>query len=67
MKLWWVHNEAMIATLYAFYITKDQHWWQLFEKVCHVATYGIPLSYASIHVYLRIGFMPCFTLTLLAN
>ncbi len=33
MKLWWVHNETMIATLMAYEATKDTTWWNLFEKV----------------------------------
>ena len=32
MKLWWVHNEVMIATLMAYGITKDEKYWQWFEK-----------------------------------
>ncbi len=32
MKLWWVHAEAMIATLMAFCVTKDEKWWHRFLK-----------------------------------
>ena len=33
MKLWWVHNEVLIATLMAYGITKDEKYWDWFEKV----------------------------------
>eukprot|EP00051_Salpingoeca_urceolata_P001249 m.39564 g.39564 ORF g.39564 m.39564 type:complete len:1241 (+) comp11285_c0_seq1:36-3758(+) len=33
MKLWWPHNEAMVATLLAYKVTKDEAWWEKFEKV----------------------------------
>lgn len=33
MKLWWVHNEAMVGTLLAYHITKDKRWWDKFEMV----------------------------------
>lgn len=33
MKLWWPHNEAMIATLMAYEATGDETWWQRFEMV----------------------------------
>lgn len=33
MKLWWVHNEALIATLMAFAITRDEKYWKWFEKI----------------------------------
>lgn len=32
MKLWWVHNEVLIATLMAYGITKDEKYWQWFKK-----------------------------------
>ena len=34
MKFWWPHNEAMIATLMAFQVSKDQRWHQRFNDVC---------------------------------
>lgn len=33
MKLWWVHNEAMLACLYAYRMTKDAYFWTWFEKI----------------------------------
>jgi N-acylglucosamine 2-epimerase len=33
MKLWWVHNEAMVASLYGFRITKDLELWDWFVKL----------------------------------
>lgn len=35
MKLWWVHNEALIACLMAFGITGDEKYWVWFEKIHH--------------------------------
>ncbi len=32
MKLWWVHNEVLIATLMAYGLTKDEKYWRWFEK-----------------------------------
>lgn len=34
MKLWWVHNEAMVGMLLAYEETKDGIWWKQFSKVC---------------------------------
>ena len=33
MKLWWVHNEAIIATLYAYRLTEDKRFFDWFEKL----------------------------------
>ncbi|MPN36696.1 Cellobiose 2-epimerase [bioreactor metagenome] len=33
MKLWWVHNEATIATLYAYKVTRDPRFLDWFRKV----------------------------------
>lgn len=33
MKLWWVHNEALIACLMAYGLTKDETYWAWFEKI----------------------------------
>jgi N-acylglucosamine 2-epimerase len=33
MKLWWVHNEALIACLYAFRLSKDSEFLEWFKKV----------------------------------
>lgn len=33
MKLWWVHNEILIATLMAYGMTGDEKYWNWFEKV----------------------------------
>lgn len=33
MKLWWVHNEALISTLTAFKLTGEERYWNWFEKV----------------------------------
>ncbi len=32
MKLWWVHNEVLIASLMAYGITKEDKYWEMFEK-----------------------------------
>ena len=39
MKLWWVHNEALIATLLAYKLTGDKKYWDWFEKI-HVWAFG---------------------------
>ncbi|MBQ9964180.1 MAG: AGE family epimerase/isomerase [Clostridia bacterium] len=31
MKLWWVHNEALIASLMAYALTGDEKYWERFE------------------------------------
>ena len=33
MKLWWVHNEATLAALYAYSITKDEKFAEWFDKI----------------------------------
>jgi len=33
MKLWWVHNEAAIATIYAYYLTKEEKFFKWFKKI----------------------------------
>jgi len=33
MKLWWVHNEALIAVLYAYRLTGDKEFLEWFEKL----------------------------------
>ncbi len=32
MKLWWVHNEVLIASLLAYGLTKNKKYWDWFEK-----------------------------------
>ena len=32
MKLWWVHNEALISTLTAYKLTGEDRYWRWFEK-----------------------------------
>jgi len=33
LKLWWVHNEALYATLLAYYLTGEDQWLEWFKKV----------------------------------
>ncbi len=33
MKLWWVHNEAILACLNAYRLTKDEYFWNWFVKL----------------------------------
>lgn len=33
LKLWWVHNEALYATLLAYYLTGEDDWLQWFKKI----------------------------------
>ncbi|MDD4422517.1 MAG: AGE family epimerase/isomerase [Eubacteriales bacterium] len=39
MKLWWVHNEVLIATLLAYGLTKNKKYWDWFEKT-HLYSFG---------------------------
>jgi len=39
MKLWWVHNEATLACLYAYRNTKDKEFWEWFVKI-HDYSFG---------------------------
>ena len=39
MKLWWVHNEALISTLTAYKLTGEDRYWRWFEKV-HAYAFG---------------------------
>ncbi|PKM62553.1 MAG: N-acylglucosamine 2-epimerase [Firmicutes bacterium HGW-Firmicutes-21] len=39
MKLWWVHNEVLIATLLAYGLTGDAKYWNWFEKT-HLYAFG---------------------------
>lgn len=33
MKLWWVHNEVLIASLMAYALTNDEKYWERFKLV----------------------------------
>ncbi len=37
MKLWWVHNEVLIASLAAYSLTGDEKYWERFETVHNYA------------------------------
>lgn len=37
MKLWWPHNEAVIASLYFYYVTKDVKYKKIFKKITKYA------------------------------
>ena len=39
MKLWWVHNEALIATLVAYKLTKDEKYTEWYDKI-HDYSFG---------------------------
>lgn len=39
MKLWWVHDEALIASLLAYNITGDEKYFKMFERV-HAYSFG---------------------------
>jgi hypothetical protein len=57
MKLWWVHNEAMVAMLMAFVETKDTVYWQRFIEArgrCISSLMQKPNSYL-IHTGSRVG------------
>eukprot|EP00054_Salpingoeca_dolichothecata_P017003 m.100914 g.100914 ORF g.100914 m.100914 type:complete len:306 (+) comp22259_c0_seq2:139-1056(+) len=42
MKLWWVHNETMVAMLLAYKMTKEQKWWDRYEKVSNYTMTHFP-------------------------
>lgn len=33
MKIWWVHNEALIAVLYAYRLSKEKKFWEWFKRI----------------------------------
>ncbi|NVM28514.1 MAG: AGE family epimerase/isomerase [Candidatus Helarchaeota archaeon] len=33
MKLWWVHNETLIAVLYAYRLSKEKKFWEWFKRI----------------------------------
>ena len=41
-KLWWVHNEAMVALLMAYQVTGDAAWWRDFEMVAEYSMTRFP-------------------------
>ena len=49
MKLWWVHCEALIATLMAYHATSKMQYWDLFKKIMH---------YSSTHVTILESYSP---------
>jgi N-acylglucosamine 2-epimerase len=54
MKLWWVHNEAMIATLYAYAITKQDKYAGWFEKITDYSfTHFSDMEYGEWYGYLH--------------
>ena len=46
MKLWWVHNEILIATLLAYNITGDEKYWRRFET-----THDYAFGHFADHTY----------------
>ena len=48
MKLWWPHNEAMIACLMAYEETKDDAWWKRFEMVSCLPAWRPTRCHASL-------------------
>lgn len=54
MKLFWVHCEAMIALVYAYWFTQREAYWNGFETICdyvyqHFADPGYPEWYGHLH------------------
>jgi hypothetical protein len=47
MKLWWVHLEAMVATLMVFDTTKEEKHWDSFEKVFKYSLDNVGVSISS--------------------
>eukprot|EP00047_Mylnosiga_fluctuans_P017606 m.63049 g.63049 ORF g.63049 m.63049 type:complete len:399 (+) comp7170_c0_seq1:109-1305(+) len=44
MKLWWVHNETMVATLMAYKVTREEKWWKKFVQVTNYTMARFPDS-----------------------
>lgn len=54
MKLWWVHNEALISTLMAYGLTGDEKYWNWFEKIHEYAFSHFPdVEYGEWYGYLH--------------
>lgn len=54
MKLWWTHNEIMIASLMAYRDTKDEYYMDWFKKTLdYVKTYFSDPQYGEWYGYLR--------------
>ena len=54
MKLWWVHCEALIATLLAYKTTGKDKYWDLFKKTMHYSsTHVNNLLISTIMLYLK--------------
>ena len=54
MKLWWVHNEALIATLLASNLTGDTYYDEWYEKLHHyVFTHFSDTEYGEWYGYLH--------------
>ena len=70
MKLWWVHLEAMVATLMVFETTKKEEHWDSFKKVFnysfeHVSVFSIRITHGWVHLFFsvpsawwRVGWLP---------
>lgn len=52
MKLWWVHCEAMVASLFAYQHTREPQHWQMFHEICQY-TLSKVLDAASVPGLLR--------------
>jgi len=54
MKLWWTHNECMIASLMLYKYTKDKKYFKIFKKVTKYAfSHFSDKKYGEWYGYLR--------------
>ena len=54
MKLWWPHNESLIATLTAYKLTKDEKYWEWFKKLHeYIFTHFPDTTYGEWYGYLH--------------
>ena len=58
MKLWWVHLEAMVATLMVFDTTKKEEHWDSFKKVFnysfeHVSVFSVRITHGWVHLFVQ--------------
>lgn len=54
MKLWWVHNESLIATLTAYKLTNEEKYWNWFKKLHdYIFSHFIDKEYGEWYGYLH--------------
>lgn len=52
MKLWWVHCEALVATLMAYQTTLDPNHWLMFKQVFEYVVDHVRLKLIQVYMYI---------------